>query len=62
VKNKRTKSKSARPRKDPIKAAKEYGIDIPMLMANLNRTIAERFRRHQIALETYYKIRKSKKV
>ena len=58
VKNKRVH----KTRKDPIKAAEEYGIDIPMLMANLDRTIAERFRRHQIALETYYKLSKSRKV
>jgi hypothetical protein len=51
-----------RPQKDPVKAAEEYGIDIPMLMANLDRTIAERFLRHQIALETYYKLSKSRKV
>jgi len=56
------KTKSKKIKKDPIKAAEEYGIDIPMLMANLNRSVAERFRRHQIALETYYKIRNSKKV
>jgi hypothetical protein len=51
-----------RPRKDPIRAAADYGIDIPMLMANLNRTPAERIRRHQIALETFRTLRKAKRV
>ncbi len=51
-----------RTRKDPIQAAAEYGIDIAMLMANLKRTPAERIRRHQIALETFEMLRKSKRV
>jgi len=49
-------------RKDPIRAAADYGIDIPMLMANLNRTPAERIRRHQIALDTFNVLRRSKRV
>lgn len=53
---------SPRPRKDPILAAAEYGIDIPMLIANLARTPAERIRRHQIALETFRAFRKAKRV
>jgi len=50
------------PRKDPIRAAADYGIDIPMLTANLARTPAERIRRHQIALETFRAFRKAKRV
>ena len=39
--------------KDPkLKKAKEYGIDIAALYDNLNRTPAERIRRHRIALNT----------
>jgi len=49
-------------RKDPIRAAADYGIDIPMLVANLNRTPAERIRRHQIALDTFNALRRSKRV
>jgi len=49
-------------RKDPIRAAADYGIDIPMLIANLARTPAERIRRHQIALETFRALRKAKRV
>ena len=48
--------------KDPIRAAADYGIDIPMLTANLNRTPAERIRRHQIALEAFKALRKAKRV
>jgi len=52
----------SRPRKDPIRAAADYGIDIPMLTANVNRTPAERIRRHQIALETFRALRRAKRV
>ena len=61
-KNKSIKILSPGPRKDPIHAAAEYGIDIPMLTANLARTPAERIRRHQIALETFKALRKAKRV
>jgi hypothetical protein len=50
------------PQKDPIRAAAEYGVDIYMLMSNLARTPAERIRRHQIALETFWALRKAKRV
>ena len=49
-------------RKDPIRAAADYGIDISMLIANLARTPAERIRRHQIALDTFNALRKSKRI
>jgi hypothetical protein len=49
-------------RKDPIRAAADYGIDISMLIANLARTPAERIRRHQIALETFRAFRSAKRV
>jgi hypothetical protein len=61
-KNKIARILSPRPRKDPIQAAAEYGVDIPMLIANLARTPAERIRRHQIALETFRALRKAKRV
>lgn len=51
-----------KPQKDPIRAAADYGIDIPMLIANLARTPAERIRRHQIALETFRALRRAKRV
>ena len=53
---------ASRPRKDPIRAAADYGIDIPMLFDNIARTPAERIRRHQIALETFWALRKAKLV
>jgi len=56
-KNKHCRGKSKQT--DPIRAAIDYGIDIPMLIDNLNRTPAERVRRHQIALDTIEKLRKA---
>jgi hypothetical protein len=61
-KNKTAGISSSKRRKDPIRAAADYGIDIPMLIANLARTPAERIRRHQIALETFRALRKAKRV
>ena len=60
--HKRAGIRSPRPRKDPIRAAAEYGIDISILIANLARTPSERIRRHQIALETVRMLRKSKRI
>ncbi len=37
---------------EPIQAAADYGIDISRLRDNLALTVAERLRRHQIALDT----------
>jgi hypothetical protein len=59
---KKVEIKSSAKQKDPIQAAAEYGIDIAMLKANLERTPAERIRRHQIALETFIMLRKAKRV
>jgi len=36
--------------------AKEYGIDIVMLYDNLQRSVEERIRRHQIALDMFKKL------
>jgi hypothetical protein len=41
--------------------AKEYGIDIVMLYDNLQRPVIERIRRHQIALDTFKKLRNTAK-
>jgi hypothetical protein len=51
-----------KPRKDPLRAAADYGVDIPMLLANLARTPAERIKRHQIALGLFNALRKAKRV
>jgi hypothetical protein len=53
---------SSKSPKDPIRVAAEYGIDIPMLTANLARTPAERIRRHQIALEAFKMFRRAKRI
>ena len=42
--------------------AHDYGVDIPMLLANLNRPVIERIRHHQIALDTFEKLRKAKQL
>lgn len=47
---------------DPIKAAADYGMDISMLADNLNRSVTERIKRHQIALDTAEKLRKAKRL
>ena len=47
---------------DAIQTAVEYGIDIEMLKANLNRTIAERIARHQSALELVNLLQKARKI
>jgi hypothetical protein len=61
-KNKNPEIPPPGPRKDPVRAAADYGIDVPMLIANMARTPAERIRRHQIALETFRTLRKAKLV
>ena len=38
--------------------AVDYGVDIQALIVNLNRPVTERIRRHQIALDTFKKLRK----
>lgn len=46
---------------DPIRAAADYGIDISQLRDNLALTVAERLRRHQIALDTVEILQKAKR-
>ena len=45
---------------DEIQAAIDYGIDIAMLIDNINRDPSDRIRRHQMALNTAEKLRKAK--
>jgi len=47
---------------DAVRAAREYGIDVAMLIANLKRSPAERVRRHQIALETMETLQQAQRV
>lgn len=47
---------------DPVQAAIDHGIDVSMLADNLRRSVAERLRRHQIALNTVKKLRKAKRL
>ena len=46
---------------DPLLVATDYGIDVSMLADNLSRSVTERIRRHQIALNTAEKLRKAKR-
>ena len=45
---------------DELQAAADYGIDISLLVSNLQKTPAERIRLHQIALNTANKLREAK--
>ena len=47
---------------DAIKRAIEYGVDVEMLKANLNRSVAERFARHQSAIEFVRLLQKAEKI
>ncbi len=46
---------------DVIQDAADYGIDVAQLRDNLGLTVAERLRRHQIALNTVEKLQKAKR-
>ncbi len=45
-----------------LAAARDYGVDVAALLANLDRPVAERIRRHQIALDTFNKLRNARKL
>jgi len=47
---------------DAVQAAAEYGIDVGQLRDNLVLSVAERLRRHQIALNAVEKLRKAKRL
>ena len=47
---------------DPVREAAEYGIDIAMLRDNLALPVAERLRRHDIALATVEWLQKAKRL
>jgi hypothetical protein len=49
-------------KKDPVRAAEKFGIDISAIKDNLRRSPAERIRRHQIALNSIEKLRRAKRV
>jgi len=59
-KNKIKKSKSLQAAE--IQAAIDYGIDVSMLIDNINRSYTERIMRHQIALNTVEKLRKARRL
>jgi hypothetical protein len=45
-----------------LKEACDYGIDIQMLMDNANRTLEERLRRHQAALNAFNLLKGARKL
>jgi hypothetical protein len=47
---------------DAVRAAREYGIDVAMLIDNLKRSPTERIRRHQIALETMEALQQAQQI
>jgi len=47
---------------DPIQTAIDDGIDVVMLVDNLQRSVTERIKRHQIALNMAEKLRKAKRL
>jgi len=49
-------------RQREIQAAVEYGIDVSHLVENVNSSVAERIRRHQIALNTAEQLRRAKRL
>ncbi len=57
---KRRKPKSNSIAAPEIQAAIDYGIDISLLAANLKLSYTERVLRHQMALNTFRKLRKAK--
>jgi hypothetical protein len=54
--------KSKYPQAPEIQAAIDYGIDVSMLIDNVNRSCTERIIRHQIALNTAEKLRKARRL
>lgn len=47
-------------RSDRLKAASDHGIDIPTLLENIKRSVSDRIKRHNIALNTAEKLREAK--
>jgi len=60
--NKNAKRRNKSRQTDPIRAAADYGIDVSMLADNLQRSVTDRIKRHQIALNTAEKLRKAKRL
>ena len=48
--------------KDDIQKAIDFGIDVQMLKDNLKRSVAERIKRHQQALDFVNILKKAKKL
>ncbi len=55
-----TRTNGPREAPDPIEAARAYGIDLALLADNLDRSVAERLRRHEAARRTVRLLRRAK--
>jgi hypothetical protein len=49
-------------RKDDIQKAIDFGVDVQMLEDNLKRSVSERIKRHQQALDFLNILKKAKRV
>jgi len=49
-------------RKDDIQKAIDFGVDVQMLKDNLKRSVSERIKRHQQALDFLNILKKAKRV
>lgn len=52
------KSTASGSESDPLKAAREYGLDLSLLQANLRRTPAERLRQLDAMLSFVHRVRR----
>ena len=50
------------PKAAEIQAAVDYGIDVSMLIDNIQRSFSERIMRHQIALNTAEKLKGARRL
>jgi hypothetical protein len=60
--NKGNKTTGKSVQTDPVRAAADYGIDVPALIDNAGRSCTERIKRHQIALNTAELLRKAREL
>lgn len=57
----RQRGRPARVRRDPIRAAEEYGLDLTLLAANLRRTPAERLRQLDAMADFRRRVRRARR-
>lgn len=60
--NENVKGKNSTRQTGSVQAAIDHGIDVSMIVDNLRRSVSDRIKRHQIALDTVEKLRKAKRL